>query len=945
MVAISIPASWLGLALWLPLLSSPQEGPPIGEVSPGLAVHLGSSDGEVEIALAGRGFRLVHGLALDGAATDRARKAIAARGFYGQVSAETAGTLARLPYADDLVNLVVADLDRLAGQAPPRAEIERVLAPGGAACLREGGRWTRAVKPRPAEMDEWTHPFYGPDESRSSADRRVGVPAGLQWVTGPVFTVAERKSSTESMVSAGGRVFMMTQNELVNFEAEAKVRPNYLVARDAFNGLLLWQRPSRGRHLGKSGAVNPRLVAAGGRLYAVEEGEVAAVDAATGRPILSFRTESFPEKFLLKDGLVLVETKAGISAFAAESGERKWNYAAAQPPAGTLAGGSTVCTFETSRDEGRFLVVLDLERGSLLWRRRIQDRAALPTSKAFLEVAFLDSEKLGLVGRESLQVFSPADGRELWSRKLADNKYRLAYLAGGLVWVADRKDVLGLDPRTGEEMKKLPSPGNLDPCAPHFATYDFVIDPRHPAAVDVRTGEKTAFDFARGGCGVGFVAANGLLYTVPNACACYKDALRGFLALTPARRGADPGEVPRLERGPAYGEAEGRPSDEDWPTYRRDPERSSGSPRALPGGLRELWRAAVGAAGGATQEWDLRAGLPVTAPVIAEGKVFLAVPNAHRVLALDSATGRPAWEFTAGGRVDAPPTLSEGLCLFGARDGWVYALRAADGRLAWRFRAAPADRRIVAFGQLESVWPALGSVLVREGAAYAAAGRAPGADGGIHLHALETRTGRQLWSRALSSVAMGGLVDLLVGGDDVLCLAGRQLDWKTGEDRQEKGRAWLRGGPAGLLEASWTRLPLGLRKGIQSWTYGKTSGQLLAWSPDRLVGYDTHSSGRTVRKSDDDVLFSEGEKGWKAALTSPMQVEAMILAGDRVWMAGPVDRLHRRTGGFLRGVALSDGRTAEEIRLGSPPVYDGLAASGGRLFMSSEDGSVACFGP
>ena len=36
-------------------------------------------------------------------------------------------------------------------------------------------------------------------------------------------------------------------------------------------------------------------------------------------------------------------------------------------------------------------------------------------------------------------------------------------------------------------------------------------------------------------------------------------------------------------------------------------------------------------------------------------------------------------------------------------------LRAADGALCWRFRVAPEDRRMVAYDQLESAWPASAS--------------------------------------------------------------------------------------------------------------------------------------------------------------------------------------------------------------------------------------------
>ena len=46
--------------------------------------------------------------------------------------------------------------------------------------------------------------------------------------------------------------------------------------------------------------------------------------------------------------------------------------------------------------------------------------------------------------------------------------------------------------------------------------------------------------------------------------------------------------------------------------------------------------------------------------------------------------------------------------------GWVYCLRMEDGTLIWRFRAAPMDKRLIAYEQVESLWPVHGSVLIHE---------------------------------------------------------------------------------------------------------------------------------------------------------------------------------------------------------------------------------------
>ena len=118
------------------------------------------------------------------------------------------------------------------------------------------------------------------------------------------------------------------------------------------------------------------------------------------------------------------------------------------------------------------------------------------------------------------------------------------------------------------------------------------------------------------------------------------------------------------------------------------------------------------------QAWKTGLGGRLSAPVIAGGKLLIASIDTHTVHALDADSGEPAWSYTAGGRVDSPPTVDGGRVLFGSADGYVYCLRLSDGALAWRFRAAPEERRMTSFEQVESVWPVHGSVLVRDGVVY-----------------------------------------------------------------------------------------------------------------------------------------------------------------------------------------------------------------------------------
>ena len=64
--------------------------------------------------------------------------------------------------------------------------------------------------------------------------------------------------------------------------------------------------------------------------------------------------------------------------------------------------------------------------------------------------------------------------------------------------------------------------------------------------------------------------------------------------------------------------------------------------------------------------------------------------------------------------------------------------------MIWRFRAAPVDRRLMAFEQIESVWPVHGTVLVEDGVATFVAGRSTFLDHGLRYIQLEVKSGRKL---------------------------------------------------------------------------------------------------------------------------------------------------------------------------------------------------------
>jgi len=63
----------------------------------------------------------------------------------------------------------------------------------------------------------------------------------------------------------------------------------------------------------------------------------------------------------------------------------------------------------------------------------------------------------------------------------------------------------------------------------------------------------------------------------------------------------------------------------------------------------------------------------------------------------------------------------------------------------------------------------------------------------------------------------------------------------------------------------------------------------------------------------------------------------------RKQLARQAAALEGAEGALLWAISAADGTKLAEQRLASVPVFDGLAAAGGRLYMATVDGKVLCF--
>jgi outer membrane protein assembly factor BamB/SAM-dependent methyltransferase len=1047
----------------------------------GLIIHLGCGDGRLTAALHAGDGCLVHGLDRRAENVEQARRHVRSLGLYGPVAIDRIEGK-RLPYVDSLAKVVVADDPSI-----PIAEVLRVLAPEGTAYVKQAAGWNKMLKPRPKDIDDWTHYLHDASGNAVAADAQVGQPTQVRWIAPPYWSRShEFNPSLNAAVSAGGRMFYTLDEGVIGVTDSPLFRiPDRwsLVARDAFSGVLLWKLPIANwgwREWNTVGmwsaplTLQRRLVTDGRRVFFTlgYKAPITVLDAATGKTLRTLDETNGADEMVLLDGVLVAcvrerlsvasaptaaekakETKrtnphewpigppgdAAIMAIDTVSGRVLWKQKpqpvmvltlAAGPalrsaPAAASASSGHVCFHDMTG-----IVGLDLKTGQKQWSAPCRSPKGSRHAGGTLVI---HDDVVLFTGADGLTAFSIQTGEKLWTGPVVQgpgvtNPPDL-FVADGLVWGGDevgiatreRTEVVreGRDLKTGEVKRTVRVPFLFSPqhhvrCYRSKATDHYLLlTKRGVEFLDIQGEDHMRNDWLRAACSYGVLPCNGLLYVTPHHCFCYPGVkMNGFLALASARdqgtgdreqgtgdreQGAErPLEVERLQHGPAYSSnpqspavaTDGLPNPSDWPTYRHDAARS-GCAGDVPVKLVPTWQVDLGGR--------------LTQPVVADGKVLVAQVDAHVIHALDASDGHKMWSYTAGGRIDSSPTFYGGLVLFGCRDGWVYCLRAKEGALVWRFRAAPEDRRIVAFDQIESPWPVPGSVLVQNGLAYVAAGRSSFLDGGIYLYGLEPATGRLVcqtrvegpWPDPMKDTGRpfdmeGAKGDVLVGDGTSVYLYQMVFDGQLRQ--QEAPRLSTLGdrqvglhlmSTGGLLDYEWYDRTY--------WTYarrwpgfyyadkGPKAGQILVFDDKTVYGlhvftrrdrlspvFTPATEGYTLFADDVDnepILAANSidkEKGpgfsrenppkWSQKI--PLRVRGMVLARDKLLMVGepdivpphdPAGGFEGRLGGKLWVVSTASGEKLADYQLHTPTVFDGLSAAAGRLYLATTDGCIRCF--
>ena len=855
-------------------------------------------------------------------------------------------------YGTNLFNLVVVE-DVAALGAAGLADLCRILVPGGCVAFR-GAPEAFAAEAKVLEMSAQAAGGFAAVYRKPVKPIEWKPADSLKWRAG---MRAHMACGICGATLGAGRFFYREQLES---EGGWPNDTSQLVARDAYNGRVLWIRqentPWKQWRTSQWTGGNWTLGAdEAGRLFAVtKDGKLVCLNGASGEERFELVSTGANPGYVRTclDKYVLY----GNSVFSAADGKRLWKwsgkYMALHDETLLESDGSTLRIRKLS--DGAEVLKADLA-----WRG---DRAKKGMGILHLGSHIIIAEGGRWERPYRVTALSPATGERLWSHELggtfglpakdfgSDVRYTeldgklLAYAGTPYFYDrgADQKEVrfTRIDLATGKVEQEDYGPkarlfGSACATQAPVRLGDYLFY-HHNVWLNIRTFERRFPYLVHPSCDLQPPAAYGMICNSPGRKG---HSIQGITAIGPADIEFDQapgGKVfQRYAPRPAFSEPT-RPG--DWPTFRANNARGNAATADPGAGLAKAWEARVGL-GGRTcgQMCAERTGL--TQATIAYGMAYVADIGAQRIVALDVKDGKQRWAYHVGSRVDFPPTLYKGLCLFAAKDGFVYCLDARTGGPVYRLLVAPRERYVGGQEKLESLWPTAADVMVdKNGIGHASAGFASTIHRGNREVAFKVETGEVIESKVnFEPFNEAGypapknntniFTEPLAGGwrlssraiDDMLGY-GNSIS-RTNEDRANEL----------FSDAAGNARP-------------RARGRVIAFDEKLCVAHFIPYGGAAWALATPMSLVASDKDPkkplWKADAIE-LVADDIVLAPNCAYVVGH----YRRVKGDPEIWVMSreDGKVLGKTPVDGFPSYMGASASGNRLFVSTREGKLICY--
>lgn len=468
---------WLCLSAALALGDEPTAAIRKARITGGIVAQIGSDS--LELKALGDRFH-VRLLLPDDESVAGAQRSIERAGLSGRFTASVFDGR-RLPFADRVLNAVVLAEDGMVGEA----EAMRALAPGGLLITPAGA----TAAPVPDTIDRWTHYLYDGSGNAVSKDREVAPPRSFRWRAAPRFLRSHNYgASFTGLVTDNGRVFHFVDEGTPLFDKGGTTPRWALVARDAFNGAILWRAPLHGYgqpyfedvteqavpdYIWRSPlSLNRRMVVQGDTLYAAlhyRAGPLSILDAATGEVLQSVDLGGIVDEIVADGDLVVCRVRTEIpmpkndlatyQKTYRELRKKGLDHHAARRELNALL-------FDTFRQQPpERVVAVDGSDGSILWQKGGPHVGTQTLALSDGRVLFHNYERLvcldartgeprwehdspanqrsGIGARNLLGHLMVADGRVLWSSSSTGGGVCLDLEDGRVMWEDSRMGTRG----------------------------------------------------------------------------------------------------------------------------------------------------------------------------------------------------------------------------------------------------------------------------------------------------------------------------------------------------------------------------------------------------------------------------------------------------------------------------------------------------------------------
>jgi len=139
---------------------------------------------------------------------------------------------------------------------------------------------------------------------------------------------------------------------------------------------------------------------------------------------------------------------------------------------------------------------------------------------------------------------------------------------------------------------------------------------------------------------------------------------------------------------------------------------------------------------------------------VAHGLLYFASSSSDKVYCLDAESGEQKWTFYTKGPNRIAPMAYRGKIYVGSDDGRFYCLDARSGKLLWQYSAVENARRIPGNGRVISIYPIRTGAVIQNHILYFIAGLFP--KEGVYLCALNPDDGSELWKKKEAQLSPQG---------------------------------------------------------------------------------------------------------------------------------------------------------------------------------------------